>query len=199
MFRPFRLLVFLSLASCGAEYLTVGPVAIPMNTTPQPPPAGSFFELSATDIHGHPASMAQWKGMKVLVVNVASECGFTPQYAQLEELWQAYKEKGLVVVGFPCNQFGAQEPGTETEIEAFCRKNYGVTFPLMSKVDVKGENAHPVYRWLTQKTLNGKMDVEVKWNFQKFLINEDGTLATTVASATSPLDDVIINWIEGRR
>jgi glutathione peroxidase len=170
-----------------------------MNNPAPPTAAGTFFDLTATDIHGHTAAMSQWKGMKVLVVNVASECGFTPQYAQLEELHAAYKDKGLVVVGFPCDQFGGQEPGTEAEIEAFCRKNYGVTFPLMSKVEVKGPNAHPVYKWLTQKALNGKMDVEVKWNFQKFLINEDGSLATTVASATSPLDDVIIDWIEGRR
>lgn len=186
------------LASCF-NTISVGPVTVPMENTTAPAATTTFFDLRATDIHGNETAMAQWKGRKVLVVNTASECGYTPQYAQLQEIWEAHREKGLVIIGFPCDQFGGQEPGTEAEIGAFCQKNYGVTFPMMAKVAVKGADKHPVYAWLTEKRLNGRMDVEVTWNFQKFLINEDGTLATTVAPATEPSDDAIMNWIEGRR
>ncbi len=110
-----------------------------------------------------------------------------------------YKDKGLVIVGFPSNDFGGQEPGSEQEIEQFCQANYGVTFPMMSKVSTKGEGKSPVYQWLTEKAMNGKMDSSVKWNFQKYLIDEEGTLVTMLASGTEPLDDVVINWLEGRK
>lgn len=168
--------------------------------TAQPPASGapSFHTLSAVDIHGKSFDMAQLKGKKVLVVNVASECGNTPQYAQLEEMYKAYHEKGLVIIGFPCNQFGAQEPGNEAQIEQFCQKNYGVTFPLMSKIDVKGPAQSPVYTWLTQKKLNGSLDSEVKWNFQKYLIDEEGHLVMMVEAGTSPLDDRVMNWLDGK-
>ena len=186
-----------TLLAC-ADYVRIGPVTMPVDRA-TPMPEQSFFDLTATDIHGQPAPMSQWRGSKVLVVNTASECGNTPQYAQLQEIWESYKDKGLVIVGFPCDQFGGQEPGDEGQIEAFCQKNYGVTFPLMSKVEVKGANKHPVYQWLTEKRLNGRMDVEVTWNFQKFLIDENGQLVTTVAPGPDPTDDAIMNWIEGKR
>lgn len=166
----------------------------------QPPVQGaaSFHALEAVDIHGKAFPLSQLKGKKVMVVNVASECGNTPQYAQLQEIYDAYKEKGLVIIGFPCNQFGGQEPGDEKQIEQFCQKNYGVTFPLMSKVDVKGAAQHPVYAWLTQKALNGSLDSEVKWNFQKYLIDEEGRLVMMVGAGTSPMDESVMNWLDGK-
>lgn len=158
----------------------------------------TFHDLSATDIHGEQQEMAQWKGHKVLVVNTASECGFTPQYEQLEALYQRYKDQGLVVVGFPSNDFGGQEPGTDAEIATFCQQNYGVSFPMMSKIHTKGDAQSPVYAWLTQQALNGKLDSEVKWNFQKYLIDEQGHLVGMYRSAQEPLSDPIINWVEGK-
>ena len=160
--------------------------------------AATFHSLSAVDIHGKAYSMAELKGKKVMVVNVASECGNTPQYAQLQEIYDAYKDKGLVIIGFPCNQFGGQEPGDAAQIEGFCTKNYGVTFPLMGKVDVKGSRQHPVYAWLTSKALNGSMDSAVKWNFQKYLIDGDGHLVMMVEAGTSPADERVMNWLDGK-
>lgn len=195
--RPFVLLLVPALLACG-DYVRVGPVKIPTQQ-PVPRPAMSFLDLSATDINGKPFPMAKLKGHKVMVVNTASECGFTPQYKQLEELYEQYKDKGLVIVGFPSNDFGGQEPGDEQAIAAFCQKNYGVTFPMMSKVSTKGPDQSPVYAWLTKKELNGRLDSEVQWNFQKYLINEDGTLFTVLASATEPLSDPILNWLDGKK
>ena len=166
--------------------------------TAQSAPTVSFHSLSATDIHGKPFSFESLKGHKVMLVNTASECGYTPQYKQLQELHETFKDKGLIILGFPCNQFGGQEPGTEQEIEAFCEKNYNVTFQMMSKVEVKGAQQHPVYQWLTRKDQNGAMDAAVKWNFHKFLVNEDGRLAHSLSSGVSPLDEVVLNWLEGR-
>lgn len=194
--RPFALLLVPALLACG-DYVRVGPVKIPTQQ-PASRPAMSFLDLSATDINGNPFPMAQLKGHKVMVVNTASECGFTPQYKQLEELYEQYKGKGLVIVGFPSNDFGGQEPGNEQAIAAFCQKNYGVTFPMMSKVSTKGPDQSPVYAWLTKKELNGRLDSEVQWNFQKYLINEDGTLFTVLASATEPLSDPVLNWLDGK-
>lgn len=158
----------------------------------------NFHELTATDINGKPFPMSQLKGHKVMVVNTASECGFTPQYKQLEELYEKYKDKGFVIVGFPSNDFGGQEPGDEKTIASFCEKNYGVTFPLMSKVVTKGKDQSPIYQWLTQKDKNGKLDSEVKWNFQKYLINEQGELVTMLPSAQEPMTAPILDWLEGK-
>ncbi len=141
--------------------------------------------------------MDRFKGKKVIVVNTASECGFTGQYAPLQELYDTYKDKGLVVIGFPSNDFGGQEPGSEEEIATFCQKNYGVTFPMMAKVSIKGDDMHPVYFWLTNKEQNGVMDARVEWNFNKFLIDEEGRLVKHLPSKVEPLDDEIINWVEG--
>ncbi len=164
----------------------------------QQPNTMNFHQLSATDINGKTYDMAQLAGHKVLVVNTASECGFTPQYKQLEELYEKYKDKGFVILGFPSNDFGKQEPGDEKTIAAFCEKNYSVTFPMMGKVETKGDGQSPVYAWLTEKKLNGVLDSKVKWNFQKYLIDEQGRLVTMYPSAQEPLSDAIINWVEGK-
>jgi len=190
-----------SLIACGnGTALRIGPVIVPIQQPAMnPAPVESFYDLTATDIHGQPFAMSQLKGHKVMVVNTASECGFTPQYKTLEELYETYKDKGFLIIGFPSNDFGQQEPGDEKTIESFCTQNYGVTFPMMSKVSTKGEQQSPVYQWLTRKTKNGKLDSTVKWNFQKYLINEDGTLHTVLASATGPMSGAVIDWIEGKK
>lgn len=164
--------------------------ALPLVDPPQ-----SFYALSATDIAGQPVSMEQFKGHKVLVVNTASRCGHTPQYAQLEELYQRYADTGLIILGFPSNNFLWQEPGSNAEIATFCSLEYGVTFPMMGKVDVKGKAMHPVYQWLTSKARNGVSDNTVKWNFQKYLIDEQGRLIGTFAPGTDPLSEEIVSLI----
>ncbi|MCI1753205.1 MAG: glutathione peroxidase [Flavobacteriales bacterium] len=176
-------------------------LACTIQATAQQPSAAAtmdFYNLKATDISGKPYDMANLKGHKVMVVNTASECGFTPQYKGLEELYEKYKGSGFVIVGFPSNDFGAQEPGDEKQIAAFCEKNYGVTFPMMSKIATKGKDQSPVYAWLTQKSQNGKLDSEVKWNFQKYLIDEQGHLVEMLPSAVEPLSDKVLNWLDGK-
>jgi len=156
----------------------------------------NFHSFSAKDIDGNTIDFSKFKGKKVMVVNTASECGYTPQYKALEEVYKANKNKNFVVIGFPCNQFGGQEPGSESEIKSFCSKNYGVSFLMMSKIDVKGNKQHPLYSWLTKKSENGKLDAEVKWNFQKYLINENGELAEMLPSSESPASEKVLNWIK---
>ena len=147
----------------------------------------SFYDLSYTDINGKTVSMADYKGKYVLCVNVASKCGKTPQYSELEALYEKHKDK-LVIIGFPCNQFLGQEPGSENEIQEFCTKNYGVTFPLASKIDVKGNNQHPVYTWLMNKDSNGVSDDKVEWNFHKVLVSPEGQWLKAFSSGTDPMD-----------
>ena len=197
MRNPF-LVILTSLLACGNS-MRVGPITVADQTGQSSAPSVPFHSLSATDINGKPFSFAQLKGHKVMVVNTASECGYTPQYKQLEELYEHYKDKGFIIVGFPSNDFGQQEPGDEKTIATFCQKNYGVTFPMMSKVSTKGKEQHPVYQWLTRKDRNGKLDSEVKWNFQKYLIDEDGTLHTMLASAAEPTSAPVIDWLEGKK
>lgn len=156
----------------------------------------SFYDFTVKTIDGKDFSLSSLKGKKVLVVNVASKCGFTPQYAQLEELYEKYKEKDFVIIGFPANNFLWQEPGTNEEIAQFCSLKYGVTFPMMAKISVKGKDKAPLYQWLTEKKLNGKQDASVQWNFQKFMIDRDGSWAGVVSSKNSPLSEEIITWIE---
>jgi glutathione peroxidase len=151
----------------------------------------SIYQYQVAGIGGETIDFEEFKGKYILVVNVASACGYTPQYAQLQELYDNYKDK-LVIVGVPCNQFGGQEPGTTTEIQKFCQVRFGVTFPLTTKVDVKGKNQHELYKWLTQKSLNGVQDSEVAWNFHKYLINPQGHLLKVYPSATSPFDVIEI-------
>lgn len=150
----------------------------------------SIYDVKLEDINGKSIDLSQFKGKKMLFVNVASKCGFTNQYEGLQELHTQYKDK-LVIIGLPCNQFGGQEPGTETEIQSFCRLNYGVDFPITKKIDVKGSNQHPIYAWLTKKELNGKKSSSVKWNFQKYLVDENGNLIDYYYSMTKPLSKKI--------
>lgn len=158
----------------------------------------SFYDFKVTTIDGKPFNMLSLKGKKVMVVNVASKCGYTPQYAQLEELYKKYQDKNFVIIGFPANNFLSQEPGTNAEIKEFCTSKYDVTFPMMAKISVKGSDMDSLYVWLTSRSLNGVTDAVVKWNFQKFLINEQGQLVEVIPPATKPTDDKIINWIENK-
>jgi len=156
----------------------------------------TLHDFKVTDIIGSEFDLATLEGKKVMVVNTASECGLTPQYEGLEALYKKYKDQNFVIVGFPANNFMNQEPGSDKEIAAFCEKNYGVTFPMMSKISVKGDDQHELYAWLTQKALNGVKDSKVKWNFQKYLINPDGTLAKVFSPRTKPQSEEIVEWIE---
>lgn len=161
--------------------------------------AKSFYDFKVKNIDGEDFNLASFKGKKVLVVNTASKCGFTPQYEDLQKLYDKYSSRGFVIIGFPANNFMNQEPGSEAEIKQFCTSNYSVTFPMMSKISVKGEDIHPLYVWLTQKEMNGKMDSKVKWNFQKYMIDENGNLVDVAFSKTNPMDDQIVNWIENKK
>ena len=158
----------------------------------------SFYTFKVNSLDGKSFDLAKLKGKKLLIVNTASECGFTPQYKDLEELYKKYKSKNFEILGFPCNDFGGQEPGSANEIQGFCSKNYGVTFQMMEKVNIKGENPNPIYKWLTNKSENGVLDADVKWNFNKFLIDENGKLVKHFGSMKNPLSDEIVNWIEGK-
>lgn len=160
-------------------------------------PPKSFYDFTVKTIDGKEYPLSQLKGKKVLVVNVASKCGLTPQYKELQQLYDTYKEKNLVIIGFPANNFLWQEPGSNGEIAQFCSLNYGVTFPMMEKVSVKGKEIAPLYEWLTQKSLNGKQDASVQWNFQKFMIDEQGQWVGVVSPKQSPLCETIVSWVEG--
>lgn len=152
--------------------------------------AGSFYDFTIEDIDGGQLNMADYKGKYVLCVNVASKCGYTPQYEDLQALSEQYQDK-LVVIGFPCNQFLRQEPGENEEIKSFCQKNYGVSFPLTTKIDVKGSDQHPIYQWLTNQEVDGTSSHTVKWNFHKFLVNPEGKLIGVYPSKVNPLSEDI--------
>jgi len=156
----------------------------------------TIYSFQVTDLHGKLFSFESLRGKKILIVNTASECGFTPQYKALQSLYERYKNKNLVVVGFPANNFGAQEPGSNAQIAQFCQKNYGVSFPMMEKISVKGADMHPIYRFLTEKRRNGVMDSQVQWNFQKYALNENGVLEKVFLSAVDPLAPEVIQWVE---
>ena len=154
-----------------------------------------MHDFTVTDIDGNEFNLATLKGKKVLVVNVASRCGLTPQYEELQKLYSTYQDKNFTVIGFPANNFMSQEPGTNEEIKEFCDSKYGVTFPMMSKISVKGDDMHPLYKWLTSKSANGVIDSEVSWNFQKYLIDENGNLVGFLKPAVKPLSDEVVNWV----
>lgn len=154
----------------------------------------SIHTFTVEGIDDQHIRFADFAGKKIIIVNVASECGFTPQYAQLQELYEQCQDS-LVVVGFPSNDFGGQEPGTNEQIHTFCASRYGVTFPMAAKMKVKGVDQHPIYRWLTQKSENGVLDSSVNWNFHKFLIDENGHLHNSLPSTVSPFDEVILDWV----
>jgi len=156
----------------------------------------NIYQFKVKDLYGEEFDFATLKGKKVLVVNTASKCGLTPQYKDLEALYKEYGKSGFVIVGFPANNFASQEPGTNEEIAAFCEQNYGVTFPMMDKISVKGDDMAPIYKFLTQKSKNGLQDSEVEWNFQKYLINENGELEKVISPKTLPTDPEIVNWIK---
>lgn len=156
----------------------------------------SIYDYKVLTITGDTLDLATLKGKKVMIVNTASECGYTPQFKDLEDLYQRYQGNNFVILGFPCNDFGKQDPGSNDSIAAFCKKNYGVTFPMMSKIIVTGNEMHPLYQFLTQKDKNQVMDSFVKWNFQKYLIDSSGKLVSVFPSKTSPLSEEIIHWIE---
>lgn len=155
----------------------------------------NIFNFKVRALDGSTINFSDFKGKKILIVNTASECGYTPQYEGLEKLYEKHKDK-LVVVGFPSNNFGQQEPGSNEEIGAFCKKNYGVTFPMAEKTEVKGDNMHPLYKWLTDKNQNGVLDAEVKWNFNKFLINEEGNLVAYFPSSVVPESEEILSYLK---
>lgn len=159
----------------------------------------SIHQFVVFDINQKPFDFSKLKGKKIMIVNTASKCGYTYQYEELQQLYKKYKDKGFVIVGFPANNFRNQEPGTNFEIAEFCQQNYGVTFPMMEKISVKGDDMHLIYQFLTQKNINGVLDSEVGWNFQKYLINEKGIVVKVIPTKTSPLDIEIIQWIEQKK
>ena len=155
----------------------------------------SLHQFTVEALEGESFDFSTLKGKKIMVVNTASKCGLTPQYKDLQALYEEYGSDKFVIVGFPANNFMSQEPGSNEEIAAFCERNYGVTFPMMAKIDVKGKDIHPVYAFLTQKEKNGVMDSKVSWNFQKYLVNEAGIVEKVISPRTSPKDEEIIAWI----
>lgn len=159
----------------------------------------TFFDFTVKDIREKEFPLTDLKGKKILVVNTASNCKFTPQYKELQKLYEKYKDKNFVIIAFPSNDFGAQEPGSNDEIAQFCKINYGVTFPIMSKVTVQGEKISPIFKWLTDRRENGVKSSGIGWNFHKFLIDEAGGWVTSLNSSVSPTSPEITDWIEGTR
>ncbi len=159
----------------------------------------TFYDFTVTAIDGSSFPLSQLKGKKVMVVNTASKCGYTPQYEILERVYEEYKGKNFVIIGFPANNFLGQEPGANSQIREFCTTKYGVTFPMMEKISVKGNDIHPLYKWLTTKAENGVMDSKVKWNFQKYLVDESGKLVDVLLSKEKPDSDKVIKWINGQK
>lgn len=158
----------------------------------------TLHDFKCKTIDGNVLDFSTLQGKKIMIVNTASECGYTPQYKNLQALYNKYKDNGFIIIGFPCNDFGGQEPGSLTEIKSFCSKNYNVTFPMMEKVSVKGSNCHEIYKWLTSKTENGVEDSKVSWNFNKYLINEKGEYVKHLASSVDPLDKEVSDWISSK-
>jgi glutathione peroxidase len=169
--------------------------AVPISTNTKTMTKETIYSYKVNDLSGNEFDFASLKGKKILIVNTASKCGLTPQYKDLEAIYEKYKSNNFVIVGFPANNFASQEPGSSKEISEFCQKNYGVTFPMMEKVSVKGADMCAVYQFLTQKSKNGLQDSQVEWNFQKYLINEKGELEKVVLPQVLPTDAEIVNWI----
>ena len=159
--------------------------------------SSGFYDFKVKTLEGGEFDFSSLKGKKVMIVNTASKCGFTPQYKDLEEVYEKY-QGNLVIIGFPANNFANQEPGSATDIRKFCTENYGVTFPMMEKISVKGDDMAPLYKWLTSKDKNGVMDSEVKWNFQKYLIDENGKLVDVIYSKEKPSSDKVTAWVSSK-
>lgn len=156
----------------------------------------TIYGFTMNDISGNPVSLGDYEGKVVMIVNVASKCGLTPQYVDLEATYKKYQDKGLVILGFPANDFMGQEPGTNEEIQEFCSLNYGVSFPMFEKIGVKGKDQHKLYEWLTSKDQNGVLDANMKWNFQKFLVNREGHLVSVIDPTTKVTEEEVVNQIE---
>jgi glutathione peroxidase len=187
----FFLLLTSFLSACfGARAVKSRPEAMT-----QTPPTQSFYNIKINSLEGSPVDLSKYRGKKVLIINVASECGYTPQYADWQKFHEQYGDK-VVVIGVPANNFGGQEPGTSQQIASFCQKNYGVQFQLLEKVSVKGKDQHPLYQWLTKKELNGWNVQEPTWNFCKYLVNEKGELVKFFASAIKPTDKEFLAAIQ---
>ena len=169
-----------------------------VNSQQLDPVRHSIHQFKVEMLEGGTFDFSTLKGKKILVVNTASKCGLTPQYKQLQELYDKYGNDNFTIIGFPANDFLSQETGSNSEIGEFCSRNYGVTFPMMSKVTVKGKNKDKIYQFLTEKALNGVGDSNVKWNFQKYLIGEEGFIEKCISPRTLPTDAVIVDWIEGK-
>ncbi|MDR0413988.1 MAG: glutathione peroxidase [Prevotellaceae bacterium] len=174
--------------------VVLGVVALSSVSVAQP--AKSFYDFKIETLDGRLMSLGELRGKKVMVVNTASKCAYTKQYADLQSLYERYRPQGFEVIGFPANNFKNEEPGTNEEIANFCSATYGVTFLMSNKIDVIGNEQHPLYRWLTTKAENGVMDSEVKWNFQKYLIDENGTLVGIAESKEKPDSNRIVEWIK---
>lgn len=166
-----------------------------MSLTPENTITTSFHNFEINGLTGGKLKMSDFEGKYILCVNVASKCGYTPQYGPLQELYEQHKDK-LVIIGFPCNQFGGQEPGTQDEIASFCQKNYGVSFPMTEKINVKGKEQHPIFAWLTQQAQNGVSDAVVNWNFNKFLISPEGKWLAHFGSSVDPLGSKMMSYLK---
>jgi glutathione peroxidase len=156
--------------------------------------ASNIYDFKVSSLDGSSIDFSKYKGKNILIVNTASQCGYTKQYADLEKLYEQYKGN-LVIIGFPANNFGGQEPGTNKEIKEFCSKNYGVTFPMAEKISVKGDDIHPLFQYLTSKEKNGQMNADIKWNFTKFLINKEGKLVAVFPSSVNPMSEEITKYL----
>lgn len=182
--------------SCKPKETPVGEQEFTAPPSPQAEPAASIYEFTMDDIDGNPVKLADYKGKVLLIVNVASECGFTPQYAGLQAIYEKYRDRGFVVLGFPANNFRNQEPGTNEQIKQFCTTKYHVTFPMFSKISVKGDDKHPLYQYLTGSEQGRQFGGEIKWNFNKFLIDRNGNIAAVYPSRTEPQSPELIARIE---
>ncbi len=189
------LIVCVSLLSCKNKQTSTPATFENKNIISKKMTTQNIYQFKVTDLSGNEFDFATLKGKNIMIVNTASKCGLTPQYKDLEVIYQKYKSKNFVIIGFPANNFGKQEPGTDEEIGSFCEKNYGVTFPMMSKISVKGSDMNEVYKFLTQKSQNGLQDSDVEWNFQKYLLNENGELEKVIKPQTLPTDPEVVNWI----
>ena len=187
----FKIVIFsIALISCAANSNNTAMNNSVITATTTAVSQGSIYDFKVEALDGSVIDFATFKGKKILIVNTASGCGYTPQYEGLETLYKKYQDK-LVIVGFPANNFGGQESGTNSEIKEFCKKNYGVSFPMAAKISVKGDDTAPIYKWLCNKNQNGVLDAEIKWNFNKFLLDENGVIISKFDSGVKPLSDDI--------
>jgi glutathione peroxidase len=188
--------VLLAISLIACKQKTNKEMASDTTSTSNEQQTENIFQFKVKTLTDEEFDFSSLEGKKIMVVNTASECGLTPQYKDLQAIYDTYKDDNFVIVGFPANNFGSQEPGTNKEIAEFCQLNYGVSFPMMAKISVKGDDMHPIYQFLTQRSKNGLEDSEVAWNFQKYLLNESGELVKVISPQTLPTDEDIVSWIK---